>query len=98
MLLASQGFTPGVARGMDILQEDQGLGTSQTIEAARLKKALEEELVRSVESIRAIANARVHLAIPEQSIFIRNRTRPSASVFITLNPGRVFNPGNISLP
>ena len=95
LLLASQGLADGTAKGLEMLEQDQGLGTSQFIETARYNHAVEAELVRSVESIRAVDKARVHLAIPEQSIFIRNRTRPSASVVVKLHPGRVLNPGQV---
>jgi len=80
---------------MEMLQEEQGIGTSQFIEAARYNHALEAELVRSVESIHAVETARVHLAIPEQSIFIRNRAKPSASVIVKLYPGRTLNQGQV---
>ena len=95
LLLASQGFSQGSMKGMEMLQEDQGLGTSQFIETARYNHALEAELVRSVESIRSVESARIHLAIPEQSIFIRNRTKPSASVVVSLHAGRQLNPGQV---
>jgi flagellar M-ring protein FliF len=95
LLLASQGLADGAAKGLEMLQQDQGLGTSQFIENARYNHALEGELVRSVESIRAVDKARIHLAIPEQSIFIRNRTKPSASVVVKLHPGRILNPGQV---
>ncbi|MEM7564419.1 MAG: flagellar basal-body MS-ring/collar protein FliF, partial [Pseudomonadota bacterium] len=95
MLIASQGLSQGSVKGLEMLQQDQGLGTSQFIETARYNHALEAELVRSVESLRAVEKARVHLAIPEQSIFIRNRTRPSASVMVRLHPGRVLNRGQV---
>lgn len=95
LLLASQGFSQGSMKGMEMLQQDQGLGTSQFIETARYNHALEAELVRSVESIRSVESARIHLAIPEQSIFIRNRTKPSASVVVNLHPGRQLNPGQV---
>lgn len=95
LLLASQGLAGGSAAGMEMLQEEQGIGTSQFIEAARYNHALEAELVRSVESIQAVETARVHLAIPEQSIFIRNRTKPSASVIDKLYPGRTLNQGQV---
>ena len=95
MLLASQGLTGGSVTGMEMLQEEQGLGTSQFIEIARYNHAREAELVRSVESLSAVEKARVHLAIPEQSIFIRNRTRPSASVMVKLYPGRALNAGQV---
>ena len=93
--LAAQGLPEGRTQGMEMLQEDQGLGTSQFIENARYNHALEAELVRSIESIRSVETARVHLAIPEQSIFIRNRTKPSASVMVKLHSGRVLNRGQV---
>ena len=93
--LASQGLPEGNLQGMEMLQEDQGLGTSQFVETARYNHALETELVRSVESIRSVETARVHLAIPKQSIFIRNLTKPSASVVVKLYSGRILNPGQV---
>lgn len=93
--LAAQGLPEGGMQGMEMLQQDQGLGTSQFIENARYNHALEAELVRSVESIRSVETARVHLAIPEQSIFIRNRTKPSASVMVKLHSGRSLNRGQV---
>jgi flagellar M-ring protein FliF len=94
--LAAQGL-PGstAAQGMEMLHADQGLGTSQFIETARYNHALEAELVRSVESMRSVEKARIHLAMPKQSIFIRNRIKPSASVVIKLYPGRVLSPGQV---
>ena len=93
--LASQGLPEGGMNGLEMLQADQGLGTSQFIETARYNHALEAELVRSVESIRSVEKARVHLAIPKQSIFIRNRVKPSASVVVKLYSGRILNPGQV---
>ncbi len=93
--LAAQGLPEGSMTGMEMLQDDQGLGTSQFIENARYNHALEAELVRSIESIRSVETARVHLAIPEQSIFIRNRSKPSASVMVKLHSGRSLNRGQV---
>ncbi|MCP4429456.1 MAG: flagellar M-ring protein FliF [Gammaproteobacteria bacterium] len=93
--LAAQGLPEGSNTGMEMLQEDQGLGTSQFIENARYNHALEAELVRSIESIRSVETARVHLAIPEQSIFVRNRTKPSASVMVKLHSGRSLSRGQV---
>lgn len=93
--LAAQGLPQGKNVGMEMLREDQGMGTSQFIENARYNHALEAELVRSVESIRSVDTARVHLAIPKQSIFIRNRTKPSASVMVKLHSGRALNRGQV---
>lgn len=96
MLLASQGLPANTGQiGLEMLQQEQGLGTSQFIETARYNHALESELVRSVESIRSVESARVHLALPEQSIFIRNRVKPSASVVVKLHPGRTLNAGQV---
>lgn len=93
--LGALGLQGASAQGMEMLQGDQGLGTSQFIETARYNHALEAELVRSVESIRSVEKARIHLAIPKQSIFIRNRIKPSASVVVKLYPGRVLSPGQV---
>ena len=78
-----------------MLQDEQSLGTSQFIETARYNHALEAELARSVESIRSVETARVHLALPKQSIFIRNRSKPSASVLVKLYAGRHLTPGQV---
>jgi flagellar M-ring protein FliF len=93
--LAAQGLPQGTTRGLEMLQDDQGLGTSQFMESARYNHALEAELARSIESIRSVEKARVHLALPKQSIFIRNRTKPSASVVTRLFSGRRLNQGQV---
>ena len=95
LILGAQGLPSAATQGMEMLHADQGLGTSQFIETARYNHALEAELVRSVESIRSVDKARIHLAIPKQSIFIRNRIKPSASVVVKLHPGRVLSPGQV---
>ncbi len=93
--LAAQGLPQGSTQGLEMLQNDQGLGTSQFMEKARYNHALEAELSRSIESIRSVEIARVHLALPKQSIFIRNRTKPSASVMTKLFSGRRLNQGQV---
>lgn len=93
--LAAQGLPQGTTRGLELLQEDQSLGTSQFIESARYNHGLETELARSIESIRSVEQARVHLALPKQSIFIRNRSKPSASVVTKLFAGRQLNQGQV---
>ena len=92
---ASQGLPEGNLQGLEMLQQDQGLGASKFVETARYNHALEIELARSVESIRSVESARVHLALPRQSIFIRTRTKPSASVVVKLYAGRILNSGQI---
>lgn len=86
--LASQGLPKGGAQGFEQMQQDQGFGTSQFVEAARYQHALETELARSVTSLQPVRNARVHLAIPKPSAFTRKGEGPSASVVVELHPGR----------
>ncbi len=93
--LAAEGFPKSAAHGMEMLNEEQGFGTSQFIERARYQRAMEEELARSISEINAISNARVHLATPRQSVFIRDRKPPTASVVVNLYPGRILDKGQI---
>lgn len=86
--LASEGLPEGEGTGFEMLDEDQRFGTSQFMESARYQRALETELARSVRSLSAVRNARVHLAIPEDSVFIRETTQPTASVALELHGGR----------
>ncbi len=86
--LAASGIGGSDAVGIEMLQKDQSLGTSRFIENARYHHAMETELSRTISSMKNIDTARVHLAIPKQSVFIRNRAKPSASVMIKLMPGR----------
>jgi flagellar M-ring protein FliF len=87
ILLAGQGLPKASAAAGQALA-DMPLGASRSVEAARLKQALERELAMSVEAIDGVKAARVHVATPEPSVFIRDRAAPSASVFVTLAPGR----------
>ena len=70
--LAAQGVTTGGSRGFEMMAE-QGFGTSQFLEQARYYKAIEGELERSISALTGVASARVHLAIPKQSAFVRQR-------------------------
>lgn len=94
--LASQGLPKGTDGGFEMLDEKQGFGTSQFMEAARYQHALEGELARSIMALSNVQNARVHLAIPKQSVFIREAQQPSASVLINLYPGRNLEEGQVS--
>ncbi len=87
MKLASDGLPRSANAGFGMLSEEQGLGTSQFIEKARYQHALEAELVQSIMEISAVRKARVHLAIPKQSVFVRNRKPVSASVIVDLYSG-----------
>src|SRR3546814_4584076 len=68
---------------------------SRALEQARLKQSQESELARSVAEIASVESARVHLALPEQSVFVRDRTSPTASVFLKLAPGRVLGEAQV---
>lgn len=94
--LARQGLPRGSARGFDLLDQDLGFGVSQFMETARYQRALEGELARSIINIGSVRDARVHLALPKQSVFIRDRQPPSASVLLQLHPGRVLDQGQVA--
>jgi len=89
--LANEGLPKASGFGFELLQEDQGIGTSRQMEDARRHRALEGELARSVATLDSVESARVHLALPRDSVFIRDRVKPSASVLLTLHPGRTLN-------
>jgi len=88
MELAKEGLPEGSAMGFEMLQKDQGFGTSQFIETARFQRALEGELSRTISTLRNVETARVHLAIPKRSVFLRERANPTASVMVDLYSGR----------
>jgi len=83
-------------RGMEQLSEEQAFGTSQFVETARYHHALEAELSRTISSLRNIRSARVHLALPKQSVFVRDRTAPSASVVVDLIGGQGINDSSVA--
>ena len=86
--LASEGFTADKTVGFEILDQEQSLGTSQFMETARYRRGLEGELSRTIASVTSVRNARVHLAIPKDTVFIRDTRKPTASVFLELFSGR----------
>ena len=85
--LAAQGLPEHSASGFEDI-DNLPLGASRSVETMKLKKVQENELSRSIAEISSVQAARVHLALPEKSVFIRNQTTPTASVFITLKNGR----------
>ena len=89
MLLASQGLPSSVPDGYTSLN-DMPMGTSRSVEAVKIKQTLEAELSRSINYISGISSARVHLAIPEKTVFARETALPSASVFVRLASGRAL--------
>src|SRR4051812_26023134 len=85
--LAGQGLPEGDG-GFAVMSKDPGFGVSQFMEGARYQHALETELARTIASIRAVDGARVHLAVPRESAFVRDRQPASASIFVQLKAGK----------
>ncbi|WP_067984336.1 flagellar basal-body MS-ring/collar protein FliF [Neptuniibacter pectenicola] len=88
--LAAEGFTADKTVGFEIMDKEQSLGTSQFMETTRYRRGLEGELARTISSMTSIRNARVHLAIPKDTVFIRDTRKPTASVFLELFSGRAL--------
>jgi len=86
--LAAEGLPRGAGVGFEMMDEESGFGVSQFMERARYHSALQTELARTINSVDAVSSSRVHLAIPEDSVFVRDRREPSASVFLNLHRGR----------
>ena len=93
--LAAQGLPKGGTVGFELM-DNQKFGTSQFAEQINYQRALEGELARSINSIAAVESARVHLALPKPSLFVRDQKKPSASVVLTLHRGRSIDEGQVS--
>jgi flagellar M-ring protein FliF len=93
--LAGQGLPKGGFVGFELL-ENQKLGTSQFVEQINYQRGLEGELSKTISAISAVDNARVHLAIPKPSAFVREQLKPSASVMLRLHPGRFLEETQIT--
>jgi len=85
--LASQGLPESSSSGLDLVSKNSSFGVSQFMENARYQYAVEQELARTISSLRNVEAARVHLAVPQQSAFVRDRRPVSASVFLQLRGG-----------
>lgn len=94
MLLAGQNL-PKAAPGGYALLDQLPMGVSRAVEGERLRQARETELARSISEIDTVAVARVHLATPEVSVFVRDKAAPSASVIVTLEPGRTLSEAQV---
>lgn len=94
MSLAAQGLPSSAPEGYAALN-DIPMGTSRSVEMVRLKQAQEIELARSINEISAVQAARVHLALPERSAFVRHQEPPTASVFLQLASGRRLDEGQV---
>ena len=95
ILLAGQGLPKAAPGGYAILDQ-LPMGVSRAVEGERLRQARETELARSIQEIDAVAEARVHLAMPEASVFVRDNAAPSASVIVKLEPGRSLGDAQVS--
>ncbi len=93
--LAAQDLPKGGNVGFELM-ENQKLGTSQFLEQVNFQRALEGELAQTIQAISAVQAARVHLALPKSSVFVREQQKPTASVLLNLEPGRALDPAQVS--
>jgi len=82
--------------GLEMIRAEKGFGVSEFMETRKYQHALEVELARTIESIQQIHKARVHLALPKQSVFVRDRKPASASVMVDIRPGSVLEQKNVT--
>ena len=92
--LAAQGLPKGGAVGFELMDSPK-LGMTQFQEQIAYQRGMEGELARTVQALSPVESARVHLAIPKPSVFIRDKQAPSASVLVNLHPGRALDPGQV---
>ena len=93
--LAAEGLPKGGSVGFELM-ENQKLGVSQFLEQVNFQRALEGELARSIQSVGAVQSARVHLALPKASVFVRDQQKPTASVLLNLHSGRLLDQQQVS--
>ncbi|HEV8501486.1 MAG TPA: flagellar basal-body MS-ring/collar protein FliF [Casimicrobiaceae bacterium] len=93
--LASQGLPKGGNVGFELV-DNQRFGTTQFQEQVNYQRGLEGELARSIQALSAVEAARVHLAIPKPSVFVRDSQQPTASVLLTMRSGRTLDPSQIA--
>lgn len=91
MKLATTSLSPGGSVGYELLDKNQGLGSSSFLLKARYQRAIEGELAQSISKLNFVESARVHLAIPKQSAFMRKISKPAASVVLNIAPGWVVS-------
>jgi flagellar M-ring protein FliF len=95
IFLAAQGLPKAGATGLDGLKDQSSMTTSQFMEQVKVNAAMEQELARSIMQIGSVQGARVHLATPKQSVFVRDRTPPKASVVLAPYPGRAVSASQV---
>jgi flagellar M-ring protein FliF len=94
--LASQGLPQSDSMGIEMIQKDSALGNSSLMESARYQSVLETELARTIIKVQGVQSARVHLALPKPSVFLRDSHKATASVMLQLYPGRRLDPGQVA--
>jgi flagellar M-ring protein FliF len=95
MAVAAKGLPRTEVSGIDTLKDMPAMTTSQFMEQVRYNNAMEQELARTISQIAGIKSARVHLAAPKQSVFVRDRVPTKASVIITRVPGKTVSAANV---
>lgn len=95
MVLATEGLPQGTQDAMSAIS-DMPMGTSRQVEAARLRRMQEMNLAQSIAELRPVRNARVHLALPERTAFVREQKPARASVFVELAPGMTLGERQVS--
>src|SRR3984893_16063855 len=93
---ASQGLPQSDAMGIEMIQKESALGNSTLMESARYQSVLETELARTIIKVQGVQGARVHLALPKPSVFLRDSHKATASVMLQLYPGRRLEPGQVA--
>ncbi|MCD2453064.1 flagellar M-ring protein FliF [Methylicorpusculum oleiharenae] len=93
--LAALGLPRSTSLGYELLDQEQSFGTSKNVEQIRFQRALEGEIARTIMAIQNVKSARVILALPKQSVFVRKQKKPSASVMVNLYQGRALDKGQI---
>lgn len=93
--LATQGLPKGSVTGFELM-ENSKFGITQFQERLNFQRGLEGELTRSILALNAVQSARVHLALPNQNGFFREQQKPSASVLLSLHPGRMLDRAQIA--
>lgn len=93
--LASQGLPKGSVNGFELMDNSR-FGMSQFQERLSFQRGLEGELTRSIQSLSSVQAARVHLALPNQNGFFREQQKPSASILLTLHPGRSLDKAQVA--
>src|SRR5258706_2263370 len=94
--LASQGLPQSDSMGIEMIQKESPLGTSSMMETARYQSVLETELARTIIKVQGVQSARVHLALPKPTVFLRDARKATASVMLQLYPGRRLEPGQVA--